>query len=208
MALNPEKVAASKAALPAQIKHISTHYPYIGEVVENNNLTCFKSDYFGMVDLIGHSRDGHRHYNIQCKARESGNDDFVLPVLRLSGYAAENARIGFYYEGVKYSFDLGYADIFVETINNRVYSITREELQTLEAQPLLWSIGSAVTAIRCKKIVADNGDKKETDEYYAFFSTQELMALREKLALNAISPSFGFIISFETKKRDKDACDA
>ena len=33
MALNPEKVAASKAALPAQIKHISTHYPYIGEVV-------------------------------------------------------------------------------------------------------------------------------------------------------------------------------
>ena len=189
MALNPEKVAASKAALPAQIKYVRQHFPYIGDIVENNNENCFKADYLNSVDLIGHSRDGFRHYNIQCKARQSGNDDFSLLVLKLSGEAALNARIGFTYEDVKYSFDLGYADIIVETINNRIYSITREELQAFEALPLLWRIGDAVTAIRCKKIVTDSGDKMDTDIYYAFFSTEKLMELREKLALFAISPT-------------------
>lgn len=189
MALNPEKVAASKAALPAQIKYVHQHYPYIGDIVENNNEKCFKADYMNNVDLIGHSRDGFRHYNIQCKARVSGNDDFTLPVLKLSGEAATKARIGFCYEDVKYSFDLGYADIIVETINNRIYSITREELQAFEALPLLWRIGDAVTAIRCKKIVTDSGEKIETDIYYAFFSTDKLMELREKYALYAISPT-------------------
>ena len=165
----------SNGAIGSQKQCVMDKYPYITNVVDTNKKTAFKADYFGGVDAVGTDQN-MRHYNIQFKNRQPGNDDFELIAKKLTGQAAMDANIGFMYEGQKYTFDLKDTDIYVEKIGGKNYSLSRNEINALECEPSL-GLTEAITSIQ-------KNDKQEpffAGDFYVFIPTAKLQELRKKI---------------------------
>ena len=169
----------SNGAIGSQKQCVMDKYPYITNVVDTNKKTAFKADYFGGVDAVGTDQN-MRHYNIQFKNRQPGNDDFELIAKKLTGQAAMDANIGFMYEGQKYTFDLKDTDIYVEKIGGKNYSLSRNEINALECEPSL-GLTEAITSIQKRYLKDDKQEPFFAGDFYVFIPTAKLQQLRKKI---------------------------
>lgn len=178
--MNPLALELSTTTIPEQIEILKERLPYIVEVYETNKNNNMKADYMENVDAYAISNDA-RLYNVQFKARQIGNNDFVLLAKKLSGHSAMNNPIGFMWRGNKYTFDLKSAHIYVETLGNgETYILTREEINSLECSPKL-GLAGAITGIQPKKVYADDGSKILSGDYYVYISGDKINSLKTNI---------------------------
>ena len=105
---------------------------YIREIQQTNLEANAKRDYWQRIDATGISAS--KTYTIQIKCRKPGHDDFVLTAHKIVDSQAKEQCQGFWWRGDKYTFSI-YADIYAEYLGDgSIYSISREELETLEAR--------------------------------------------------------------------------
>jgi len=181
--MNPLAFERSVTTLPQQIEIVKRRLPYIAEIYKVDEKANMKTDYMENVDAYAISNDA-RHYNIQFKVRNEGNNDFVLIAKKISGKAVMTNDIGFMYHNKKYTFELKSADIYVETLGNgETYILTREEINSLERCPLL-GLAEAITGIQPKYVYADDGSKIDTGDFYVFISSKQINLLKSAI-LNA-----------------------
>lgn len=174
--MNPFALAMSENILQRQKNILLERLSYISSISD----APFKADYMLNVDAVAHGHDG-KSYNVQFKHRKEGNDDFILIADKLTGVTVANNPIGFTYGGVKYTFNLGAADIFVETLGNgSTHILTREEINSLEFDPSL-NLISAIKGIQPKYVTRDDGSKFPTGRYYVFIDSAKLQQLKNNI---------------------------
>lgn len=184
--MNQTALKQSESSLAYQIEILKNRLPYIAEVYPCDSHINMRADYMENVDAYAVSGDA-RHYNIQFKVRNEGNNDFVLIAKKLTGKSAADNNIGFEYKNNKYTFDLKSADIYVETLGNGyTHILTREEINALERQPLL-GLSAAVTGIQPKIVYKDDGSTFPSGDYYVFIDGKELNQLKRNIVEFEIS---------------------
>jgi len=176
--MNIEALEFSRKYLPSQIAYIKEKRPYISAVTLIDTDENMKADYLCGVDAVANGISGE-HYNLQFKARKNGNNDFFLIVKKLTGQSAMNGNIGFTYGKAKYTFELLHTDIFIETINGKHYSISREEINAIEKY-YSSSLEDYISNIVPRYIEKDNGDNFFSD-YYCFIPAENLNTLRKNI---------------------------
>lgn len=169
--MNPETYNYSEAALNSQLDYVYAAYPYLTDHKLPDKTKAFKADYLDNVDATYFDQD-MRPFNVQFKHRRSGND-FVVIAKKLTGKAAHEARIGFYYKGEKYTFDLRATDIFVETMNGQHFSMSRNELNALECT-FPDQLANLITNIVPRYFYNDNNEKFPAGDYYVYISLEKL----------------------------------
>lgn len=182
--LNPFAVEQSKKNIGEQIAYIKEKRPYITSINTINTAENLKADYLCGIDAVGIGDTG-KHYNIQFKARNEGNNDFMITCKKLTGQSVKENNIGFIYADKRYTFDIKAADILVETINGKNYNISKEELSTLERN-FKDDLAENITAIRPKKIIKSDGTEFFSGDYYCFIPTDALQSLRAKAFENSL----------------------
>lgn len=176
--LNPETFNYSEAAINSQIDYVYAAYPYLTDHKLPDKTKAFKADYLDNIDVVFFDQD-MKSFNLQFKHRRSGND-FVLIAKKLTGKAAHEARIGFYYKGEKYTFDLRATDIFIETMQGEHYSMTRNELNALECA-FPDQLAKLITSIAPRFFFDDNHEKFFAGDYYVYISLDKLERWRSNL---------------------------
>ena len=169
--LNPETYNYSESAISSQIDYVYATYPYLTDHKLPDKTKAFRADYLNNVDATYFDQD-MRPFNVQFKHRRSGND-FVVIAKKLTGKAATEARIGFYYNREKYTFDLRATDIFVETMEGKHYSMTRNELNSLECS-FPDQLANLITNIVPRYFYDDNHEKFFAGDYYVYISLDKL----------------------------------
>ena len=169
--LNPETYNYSESAISGQIDYVYATYPYLTSHKPIDKAKAFKADYLDNIDAVFFDQD-MESFNIQFKHRRSGND-FVVIAKKLTGKAAHEARIGFYYKGEKYTFDLRRTNIFVETMEGEHYSMTRNELNALECS-FPDQLAKLITSIAPRYFYNDNHEKFFAGDYYVYISLDKL----------------------------------
>lgn len=182
--LSPFAVEQSKKNISEQIAYIKEKRPYITSITTINTAENFKADYLCGVDAVGIGDTG-THYNIQFKARNEGNNDFMITCKKLTGKSALDNNIGFIFNDNKYTFDIKAADILVESINGKNYNISKEELSTLE-RSFKEDLAGSISSIRPKKIIKSDGTDFFAGDYYCFIPTDAFQILRAKVFQNSL----------------------
>lgn len=178
--MNPLAVMMSENSLSDQMNFLIKHYPYITSVLPSDPHTDIRADYLENVDAVARGYDG-RNYNVQFKIREKDNNDFILIAKKLTGKSVMNSNIGFKYKGNKYTFDLRFADIYVETLGNgETYILRREEINSLECLPSL-GLADAITGIQPKSVYDDKGNKFPTGDFYVFIDGKQINSLKRNI---------------------------
>lgn len=180
--MNPFALAMSESVLQQQKDILLKRLSYISSITD----APFKADYMLNVDAIANGYDG-KSYNVQFKHRKDGNNDFILIADKLTGITVNNNPIGFTYGGVKYTFNLGAADIFVETVGNgATYILTREEINSLEFDRSL-NLPSAIKGIQPKYTIRDDGSNFFTGHYYVFLDSSKIQQLKSNILTKSFS---------------------
>lgn len=177
--LNPFAVEQSKKNIGEQIAYIKEKRPYITSITTINTAENLKADYLCGIDAVGIGDTG-KHYNIQFKARNEGNNDFMITCKKLTGQSVKESDLGFTFNANKYTFDIKAADILVESINGKNYNISKEELSSLERN-FKEDLARNITAVRPKKIIKSDGTEFFSGDYYCFIPTGALQSLRAKV---------------------------
>lgn len=177
--LNPFAVEQSKKNIGEQIAYIKEKRPYLTSINTINTAENLKADYLCGIDAVGIGDTG-KHYNIQFKARNEGNNDFMITCKKLTGQSAKESDLGFIFNNNRYTFDIKAADILVETINGKNYNISKEELSSLE-RSFKDDLARNITAVRPKKTIRSDGTEFFSGDYYCFISTDALALLRTKV---------------------------
>lgn len=175
---NNEALKLSEENIKEQCDFVLDSYPFIREVYPVNNVSNMRADYLAGVDAVGVCSDGSTR-TIQMKARKAGNRDLIIPAIRLCGKAALDGDIGFIFDGEKYAFTPK-ADVFVEKLNMRNYTFTKEELLAIEAM-YPEDLYQAISSIRPKYLYDDKGNAFPSGEYYVFIAPYEMLALQTVL---------------------------
>lgn len=182
--MNPFAVAMSEDILQQQKNILLERLSYISSISD----APFKADYMRNVDAVAHGHDG-KNYNVQFKHREEGHNDFFLIADKLTGRAIKDKPIGFTYGGNRYTFNLGDADIFIETLGNgSTHILTREEINSLEFDSSL-NLSSAIKGIQPKYVEKDDGSSFFTGHYYVFIDSYKLPQLKNNILTKTFAQS-------------------
>lgn len=148
---------------------------YIREIQQTNLEANAKRDYWQRIDATGISAS--KTYTIQIKCRKPGHDDFVLTAHKIVDSQAKEQCQGFWWRGDKYTFSI-YADIYAEYLGDgSIYSISREELETLEAR-FSEELSEHISLIVQSKRKNSSGDYFRIGEYDVFVSQSDLAWLQ------------------------------
>lgn len=148
---------------------------YIREIQQTNLEANAKRDYWQRIDATGISAT--KTYTIQIKCRKPGHNDFVLTAHKIVDAQAIEQCQGFYWHGDKYTFSI-FADIYAEYLGDgSIYSITREELETLESR-FSEELSAKISLIVQSKRKNSNGDYFHIGEYDVFISQSDLAWLQ------------------------------
>lgn len=148
---------------------------YIREIQLTNLDNNAKRDYWQRIDATGISAS--KTYTIQLKCRKLGHDDFVLTAHKIVDPQAKEQCQGFWWRGDKYTFSI-YADIYAEYLGDgSIYSITREELETLESR-FSEELSEHISLIVQSKRKNSSGDYFRIGEYDVFISQSDLAWLQ------------------------------
>lgn len=148
---------------------------YIREIQLTNLDANAKRDYWQRIDATGISAT--KTYTIQIKCRKPSHNDFVLTAHKIVDAQAKEQCQGFYWHGDKYTFSI-YADIYAEYLGDgSIYSITREELETLESR-FSEELSSKISLVVQSKRKNSNGDYFYIGEYDVFISQSDLAWLQ------------------------------
>ena len=148
---------------------------YIREIQTTNLNANAKRDYWQRIDATGISAT--KTYTIQIKCRKPGHDDFVLTAHKIVDPQAKEQCQGFWWRGDKYTFSI-YADIYAEYLGDgSIYSITREELETLESR-FSEELSAKISLVVQSKRKNSSGDYFYIGEYDVFISQSDLAWLQ------------------------------
>ena len=148
---------------------------YIREIQTTNLNANAKRDYWQRIDATGISAT--KTYTIQIKCRKPGHDDFVLTAHKIVDPQAKEQCQGFWWRGDKYTFSI-FADIYAEYLGDgNIYSITREELETLESR-FSEELSEHISLIVQSKRKNSSGDYFRIGEYDVFFNQSDLAWLQ------------------------------
>ena len=148
---------------------------YIREIQTTNLADNAKRDYWQRIDATGISAT--KTYTIQIKCRKPGHDDFVLTAHKIVDPQAKEQCQGFWWRGDKYTFSI-YADIYAEYLGDgSIYSITREELETLESR-FSEELSAKISLVVQSKRKNSSGDYFYIGEYDVFISQSDLAWLQ------------------------------
>lgn len=148
---------------------------YIREIQQTNLEANAKRDYWQRIDATGISAS--KTYTIQIKCRKPGHDDFVLTAHKIVDPQAKEQCQGFWWRGDKYTFSI-FADIYAEYLGDgNIYSITREELETLESR-FSEELSEHISLIVQSKRKNSSGDYFRIGEYDVFFNQSNLAWLQ------------------------------
>lgn len=148
---------------------------YLREIQTTNLDANAKRDYWQRIDATGISAT--KTYTIQIKCRKPGHDDFVLTAHKIVDPQAKEQCQGFWWRGDKYTFSI-YADIYAEYLGDgSIYSITREELETLESR-FSEELSAKISLVVQSKRKDSNGDYFYIGEYDVFISQSDLAWLQ------------------------------
>ncbi len=148
---------------------------YLREIQTTNLADNAKRDYWQRIDATGISAT--KTYTIQVKCRKPGHDDFVLTAHKIVDPQAKEQCQGFWWRGDKYTFSI-YADIYAEYLGDgSIYSITREELETLESR-FSEELSAKISLVVQSKRKDSNGDYFYIGEYDVFISQSDLAWLQ------------------------------
>lgn len=175
---NSEANAYSNKCLDEQISFLKTSQPNIKQVLTIDNVANMKADYLYSVDAIAVDASGNSK-TVQFKCRKEGNRDLVLPVKKLTGKAALDGDIGFWFKDSKYTF-FPAVDLYVERIEGKDYSFTADQLHGIEALHKN-DLQDILSGVQAKYVYADNGNKFPTGDYYAFVKPNEMLKLQVEL---------------------------
>lgn len=177
---NTEALQHSRAVLEEQKQFLLETRPYIKQLADIDSIKNQKADYMYSVDNIAICSDGTTE-TVQFKNRNAGNNDFILMAKKLSGKAANEGKIGFWYKGVKYVL-MPAADIYVENINGMNYAITRNEINTIET----W-LGNCektteiISGIQPEYHYKDDGTRFPTGDFYVFITLAKLADILSRI---------------------------
>lgn len=148
---------------------------YLREIQTTNLDANAKRDYWQRIDATGISAT--KTYTIQVKCRKPGHDDFVLTAHKIVDTQAKEQCQGFYWRGDKYTFSI-FADIYAEYLGDgSIYSISREELETLESR-FSEELSSKIGLVVQSKRKNSSGDYFYIGEYDVFISQSDLAWLQ------------------------------
>lgn len=148
---------------------------YIREIQQTNLEANAKRDYWQRIDATGISAT--KTYTIQIKCRKPGHNDFVLTAHKIVDAQAIEQCQGFYWHGEKYTFSI-FADIYAEYLGDgNIFSITREELETLESR-FSEELSAKISLIVQSKRKNSSGDYFYIGEYDVFISQSDLAWLQ------------------------------
>lgn len=148
---------------------------YIREIQTTNLDANAKRDYWQRIDATGISAT--KTYTIQIKCRKPGHNDFVLTAHKIVDPQAKEQCQGFHWHGEKYTFSI-FADIYAEYLGDgNIYSITREELETLESR-FSEELSEHISLIVQSKRKNSSGDYFRIGEYDVFFNQSDLAWLQ------------------------------
>lgn len=148
---------------------------YLREIQQTKLDANAKRDYWQRIDATGISAS--KTYAIQVKCRKPGHDDFVLTAHKIVDAQAKEQCQGFWWHGEKYTFSI-YADIYAEYLGDgNIYSISREELETLESR-FSEELSAKISLIVQSKRKNSNGDYFHIGEYDVFISQSDLAWLQ------------------------------
>ena len=148
---------------------------YIREIQQTNLEANAKRDYWQRIDATGISAS--KTYTIQIKCRKPGHDDFVLTAHKIVDSQAKEQCQGFWWRGDKYTFSI-FADIYAEYLGDgSIYSISREELETLESR-FSEELSSKIGLVVQSKRKNSSGDYFYIGEYDVFISQSDLAWLQ------------------------------
>lgn len=169
--LNKDRTEYSQNIIYEQMDYVKAAYPFIKQVIKIDPAENLLADYIYGVDAIGIDTRGNSH-KIQFKHREAGKNDLVLPAIKLTGKNVEANNLGFDYKGNTYTFR-PYADIYVETIADKHYSFTANELFSIEK---LWAdrLANGLSGVEPKYFYNDKGEKFFSGEFMAFMPTDTM----------------------------------
>ena len=148
---------------------------YIREIQQTNLEANAKRDYWQRIDATGISAS--KTSTIQIKCRKPGHDDFVLTAHKIVDSQAKEQCQGFWWRGDKYTFSI-FADIYAEYLGDgSIYSISREELETLESR-FSEELSSKIGLVVQSKRKNSSGDYFYIGEYDVFISQSDLAWLQ------------------------------
>jgi hypothetical protein len=166
----------SKECLTEQISYIKQCFPFIRQItIVDSDGDNMRTDYLCGVDAFAID-DNANTYKIQFKARKPDNNDIVLTATALTGVAAnENERLGFLYNGKKYTF-LVNSDIYCEKLGDgRIINFRGSDVRSLEAG----NISKRITGLYPKKIFTDDHQPVAINEYYVFIPVESFMECKK-----------------------------
>ena len=148
---------------------------YIREIQPTTLDANAKRDYWQRIDATGISAS--KTYTVQIKCRKPGHNDFVLTAHKLVDPQAKEQCQGFWWNGDKYTFSI-YADIYAEYLGDgNIFSVTREELETLEAR-FSAELSEHISMIVQSKRKNSSGDYFRIGEYDVYISQSDLAWLQ------------------------------
>lgn len=148
---------------------------YIREIQTTNLNANAKRDYWQRIDATGISAT--KTYTIQIKCRKPGHNDFVLTAHKIVDAQAKDQCQGFFWHGEKYTFSI-FADIYAEYLGDgSIFSVTREELETLESR-FSAELSERISLIVQSKRKNSSGDYFHIGEYDVFISQSDLAWLQ------------------------------
>lgn len=176
--LNSQKTEYSEAIINEQLEYVKMAYPFIKQIHRIDTTNNLKADYIYQIDAVG-TNDLGKSYTIQLKHREAGKNDLILPAIKLTGNNVKEANLGFKYKDSTYTFR-PVADIYVETIADKHYTFTANELFSIEN---LWSdrLQRGLTGVEPKYFYNDNGEKFFSGEFMAFMPIENMQRSQQGL---------------------------
>lgn len=185
---NHEANNLSKKTLDEQLQFLLNSRPNIRQVQMIDSVANMKADYLYAVDAIGIDASGNT-VKVQFKCRQKGNTDLILPVKKLTGFAAENGDIGFWYKKEKYAF-FPTANLYVEKIDGKNYSFSADELHGIEAIHAD-DLQDNLVGIQPKYVVKDDGTKFPSSDFFAFIRPDAMLRYQVELFKRA-NPNYNY----------------
>lgn len=185
---NSEATNLSNQCLQEQIAFLTKSRPNLRQILSIDSITNMKADYLYSVDAVAIDSSGNSQ-KVQFKCRKEGNLDLILPAKKLTGNAANQGDIGFWYKDIKYAF-YPTANIYVERIDGKDYSFTADDLHAIEAVHCD-TLQNVLAGVRPKYVYADNGSKFPSGDFYVFIKPVEMLRLQVELFKRA-NPSFNY----------------
>ena len=184
---NDNALEYSNAVLEEQKQFFLDTHPCFTQILDIDSISNMKCDYLFGIDMIATLPEGKTR-TVQFKNRLEGGTDFMLYARKLTGLAATKGRIGFWFQKTKYTF-FPTADFYVERIDGQDYTISLEDIETIES---VFSVNNNaekfITSIRQKMISKDDGTKFPSEDFYVYISLGKLKTMLQAI-FNGSNPN-------------------